>query len=158
VKTFLSLVKKTIAAPFVITKYHFRLWLHMNVLSRVEYKNRLTVGRGVIWNYGCYLNALGGISIGDNVLIGPHSIIVSTKHIAKDTSVPISAQGNALEKVIIESDCWIGANVTILAGVHIGRGCIIGAGAVVTHDIPPYSVAVGVPAKVIKARLRRETE
>jgi len=94
----------------------------MNVLSRVEYKNRLSVGKGVIWNYGCYFNALGGISIGDNVLIGANSVIVSISYIFKEVSVPIAAQGNALEEVIIESDCWIGANVTILAGVHIGRG------------------------------------
>nr|WP_143033346.1 DapH/DapD/GlmU-related protein [Prevotellamassilia timonensis] len=57
-------------------------------------------------------------------------------------------------KVIIEDDCWIGFNVIILPGVTIGKGSIIGAGAVVTKSIPPYSVAGGVPAKVIKSRLK----
>ena len=56
------------------------------------------------------------------------------------------------QDVIIEEDVWCGANVTILKGVTIGRGCIIAAGAVVTHDIPPYSIAGGIPSKVIKKR------
>ena len=55
-----------------------------------------------------------------------------------------------IEDVIIEADAWIGRNVTILSGVHIGRGCTIGAGAIVSKSLPPYCVAVGVPAKPIK--------
>jgi len=65
-------------------------------------------------------------------LWGANSVIVSTNNIFKDISVPIAAQGNALDAVIIKSDCWIGANVTILVSVRIGRGCVIGACAVVT--------------------------
>ena len=55
--------------------------------------------------------------------------------------------------MIIGDDCWIGRRVMIMPGVKIGEGCVIGAGAVVTKDIPPYSVAAGVPAKVVKTRM-----
>lgn len=55
--------------------------------------------------------------------------------------------------IIIEDDVWLGHSVTVCAGVTIGRGSVIGAGAVVTRDVPPYSIAVGAPAKVIKSRI-----
>ena len=64
-------------------------------------------------------------------------------------------QGTSEQKpVLIGNDVWLGRRVLIMPGVHIGDGCIIGAGAVVTKDIPPYSVAGGVPAKVLKSRIK----
>ena len=103
-------------------------------------------------NSFCHISGNGGVEIGDNVRIATQCVIVSANHKYEDSSVPIYLQGETKEKIIIEDDCWLGAGVKVLAGVHIGKGCVIGAGAVVTHDIEPYSVAVGVPAKVIKIR------
>ncbi|MEE1104690.1 MAG: DapH/DapD/GlmU-related protein, partial [Ruminococcus sp.] len=69
------------------------------------------------------------------------------------TDIPMMEQGKLEPKpVTIGDDCWIGRRVMILPGVHIAEGCVIGAGAVVTKNIPPYSVAAGVPARVIKSR------
>ncbi|MCX7595635.1 MAG: acyltransferase, partial [Fischerella sp.] len=65
-------------------------------------------------------------------------------------------QGVTCKGIIIEDDCWLGHGVTVLDGVTIGKGSVIGAGAVVTKDIPPYSVAVGIPAKVVKSRISDE--
>jgi len=74
-------------------------------------------------------------------------------HIYKDPKTPIRLQEIRAIGIIIEDDVWLGVGSTVLDGVTIGKGSVIGAGAVVTKDIPPYSIAVGVPAKVIKKRL-----
>lgn len=88
------------------------------------------------------------IIIGDRVAFGPNVSILAATH---ETSVESRRNGVEFAKeVIIGDDCWIGAGVSILAGVHIGEGCTIGAGAVVTKPIPPFSVAVGSPARVVK--------
>ncbi|WP_460241845.1 acyltransferase [Aurantivibrio infirmus] len=92
-----------------------------------------------------------GIVIKDDVLIGSSVHIYVDKHRFDNTQMPISMQGfYDSENVVIESGAWLGANVTVLPGVTIGRNSVIGAGSVVTNSIPDYSVAVGVPAKVIK--------
>ena len=116
------------------------------------YPYRVSLGNKVFINRNVYITAREKIVIGDNTMIGPHCIINSGMHKYKDRNVPIRDQGHTKEPIIIGKDVWIGANVTILPGVTIGDGSIIGAGAVVTHSIPEYSVAVGVPARVIKQR------
>jgi len=102
----------------------------------------------------CYLHGGGGIIIGKDVLIGPHCVINSTQHKFEDVSIIMRKQGTELKRIVIQDNVWLGANVTVTLGVTLGEGSIIGAGAVVTKDIPPYAVAVGVPAKVIKYRGR----
>lgn len=92
------------------------------------------------------------IILGDNLLMGPGVKIFSSNH--KTVKNQIMNQQEWLEKdVEIGDDVWLGANVVVVAGVKIGDGSIIAAGAVVTKDIPPYSIAGGVPARVIKKRL-----
>ena len=96
----------------------------------------------------------GDITIGDNVMFGPDVRIITSNHAFDRLDIPMREQGYEEEKpVVIGNDVWIGTRVLILPGVTIGDGCVIGAGAVVTKDIPPYSVAVGVPAKVVKNRI-----
>ncbi len=99
-----------------------------------------------------YLSGQGGIAIGDDVLLGPGVRVFSENHEFGDRVRPIRTQGEVRAPVTIESDCWIGAGATILASVRIGRGAVIGAGSVVTRDVPAYAVAAGNPAKVIRYR------
>lgn len=92
----------------------------------------------------------GGVSIGDRARISAHAVIVASEHVYEKLGYPDFGQTVEAKGIKIEPCVWIGANAVILDGVTIGTCSVIGAGAVVTKDIPPYSVAVGVPAKVIK--------
>lgn len=98
----------------------------------------------------------GNIKIGNRCLIAAHTGIIANNHKFDDLSIAIKDQGVTREGIVIEDDCWLGHGVTVLDGVTIGRGSIIGAGAVVTKSIPAFSIAVGVPAKVIKSRRHQE--
>jgi acetyltransferase-like isoleucine patch superfamily enzyme len=86
------------------------------------------------------------------VRIAPYVVINTVDHSFDNTSERIMNQGYTCAKVIIEDDVWIGSHVCINKGVTIGKGCVIGSGSVVTKNIPPYSIAVGVPCCVIKKR------
>ena len=102
---------------------------------------------------GMRARLVGPISIGNYVMMAPDVLIITVNHEFSDTETPMMFQGMAdYEPVTIEDDVWIGERVIILPGVHIGKGSIIGAGAVVAKDIPPYSIAVGNPARVIRSR------
>ena len=94
------------------------------------------------------------------VVVGPGLTIIAGDHNYREIGKYICDQHNKRpeddQDVIIESDVWIGANVTILKGVKIGRGSVVAAGAVVTKSCPPYSIIGGVPAKVIKQRFTAE--
>jgi len=94
----------------------------------------------------------GGITIGNNVLIGQAVTMHSESHNYKDPTKLIREQGISYRGIKIEDDVWIGSNSTVLDGVTIGTGSVIGAGSIVTKSLPPYSIAVGVPAKVIRKR------
>lgn len=105
---------------------------------------------------GIGINAVlhGTVTIGDDVMMGPECIIYTSNHSHKLTDNPMCHQGFEAERpVTIGDDVWIGGRVIILPGVNIGRGCIIGAGAVVTKDVPDYSIAAGNPARIVKSRL-----
>ncbi len=93
-----------------------------------------------------------GIEIGDAALISPGVVITSHQHSFRRTDVAIRKQPLQTGRVVIERDVWIGANATLLPGVRIGAGSIVGAGAVVTSDVPPGVVVVGVPARVLHDR------
>lgn len=106
------------------------------------------VGDNFFTNYNVTILDVAPVNIGDYVMIGPNVLITTVGH-------PISLKGRRqrLAKALpvnIGNDVWIGGNVVILPGITIGNNVVIGAGAVVTHDIPDNSVAVGVPARVIK--------
>ena len=106
----------------------------------------ITIGKNVFINFDCTFLALGGITIEDDVLIGPKVSLITENHPLN----PEERKGLTAKSILIKKNEWIGANATILAGVRIGRGAIIGAGAVVTHDAPSFTVLAGVPAKVIR--------
>ncbi|MGK7952954.1 MAG: DapH/DapD/GlmU-related protein [Xenococcaceae cyanobacterium] len=92
------------------------------------------------------------IKIGKDCLIASHVGIYASNHIFTDSNLEINKQERSYQGITIEDDCWLGSGVKVVDGVTIGKGSVIGAGAVVTKDIPPYSIAVGVPAKVISKR------
>jgi len=112
----------------------------------------ITIDESVYITDGVILYGRGGIEIGKYSGLGSHVKIYSSEHTFEDPSVPIMLQGGVRKKVIIGEDVHVYASAIVLAGVTIGNGAVIGAGAVVTKDIPSYSIAVGVPAKVIGKR------
>jgi len=112
----------------------------------------LKIGNNVGINHYCFIGVRGNIDIGDNVIFGPRVNVFSENHNFDKLDIPIKHQGVTKGKTVIGNDVWIGANVSIMSGVTVGDGCVIAAGAVVTKDIPPYSIVGGVPAKIIKTR------
>jgi acetyltransferase-like isoleucine patch superfamily enzyme len=114
----------------------------------------ITVGDWTAFNHGVHINASvgGNIVIGTNCPIGPGVVMRTASHKYMRSDVNIQDQGHDIADIVIENDVWIGANAVILGGVHIGRGAVVGAGAVVTKDVPSMAIVVGVPAKVIKFR------
>lgn len=93
---------------------------------------------------------IGPVSIGNNVIFAQNIVASGLNHEYRDVNQPIQAQKILVAPIVVEDDCWIAANSVITSGVTIGKHSVIAAGAVVTKDIPPYSVAVGNPARVIK--------
>ena len=122
----------------------------------------------VIESFACINNAVGDVVIGDHTRIGLHNTVIgpvkignhvnfaqgitvtALNHNFADANKRIDEQGVSTNPVTIEDDVWVGANAVILPGVKIGNHCVVAAGAVVTKDVPPHSLAAGVPAKVIK--------
>jgi acetyltransferase-like isoleucine patch superfamily enzyme len=117
-----------------------------------------TFGGTVIINQNTFLGEYviiyghGSVEIGENTLIAMHTCIVSSNHTIPAQNELIRSNPDILLPVKIGSDVWVGAGCKILGGVTIGNGCVIGAGSIVTGDLPPYSISIGSPAKVIKYR------
>jgi acetyltransferase-like isoleucine patch superfamily enzyme len=110
-----------------------------------EFGKNLTLGKHVFINIGCRVQDAGGITIGDNTLIGHGSTLTTLNH-AVD---PDRRADMTPAPIVIGDKVWLGADVTVLPGVTIGDGAIVGAGAVVTKDVPSSSIVAGVPAKLI---------
>jgi acetyltransferase-like isoleucine patch superfamily enzyme len=113
---------------------------------------RMSIGSGTWIGQQCFFHSAGSLIIGRNVGIGPGVKVITSFHADEGIEKPILHSRVELAAVTIEDDSDIGVGAIVLPGVTIGRGVQIGAGAVVTSDIPPYSVAVGVPARVIRSR------
>ena len=126
--------------------------------SRIQVYNKLTGnGANVTIGNNCYIGAslsiLAGanVEIGDDVLIASYVLITSEDHgMNPESEIPFMNQPLICKPVKIGDGTWIGEKASILPGVTIGKKCIIGTNAVVTKDIPDYSIAVGIPAKIIK--------
>lgn len=93
---------------------------------------------------------IGPITIGNNVIFAQNIVASALNHEYRDVTIPIHEQKILTAAIVVEDECWVAANAVITSGVTIGKHSVIAAGAVVTKNIPPYSVAVGNPAKVIK--------
>jgi len=110
------------------------------------------IGKNVYIGTGCCLHGHKGLEIGDDCLLSQNITITPYSHKFDDLKKPIYTQGGYSRKITIGKDCYIGKNVCILYSADIGEGSVIGAGSVVVRRVPPYSVAVGNPAKVIRKR------
>lgn len=126
-------------------------WIATNTSLSKRKPPRLTIGGRV--HIGAYsmIIAANKIDIGNNIIISERVTILDHMHSYEEVKVPIIDQPiYSKGPVVIEDDCFIGANSVILGNVKVGKHSVIGANAVVTKDIPPFSVVAGVPAKVIK--------
>ena len=132
--------------------FHYKKHYLNDIDSIICYPYKVSIGYNCFINRNVYITARSEITIGSNVLIGPGVIINSGMHHYKNPNILIRDQGHHIKPITIGNDVWLGANTMIMPGVIIGDGCVIGAGAIVTKSLPPYSVAVGVPAKIIKKR------
>lgn len=97
---------------------------------------------------GCTL--IGPVNIGNDIRLAQNIVMSGLNHNYEDITMPISDQGVSTAPIIIEDETWLGANCVVLPGVTIGRHCVIAAGSIVNRDIPPFSVAAGNPARVLK--------
>jgi len=125
---------------------------NVSIAPRVEFYNLRESVIGDHSGIGAY-SQIGTVKIGNYVMMGTYCFILSRNHRFDDLTIPMCQQGfYEDEPVVIEDDVWIGSKVIILPGLKIGRGSIIGAGAVVTKDVEPYSIVAGNPARVIGRR------
>ena len=135
----------------VVSKFVEYCGSNVNIEPKAIISHKLKIGdrSGIGKNSYC----AGDITIGKDVMMGPECVILTRNHAFDRVDIPMRMQGFAEEKpVVIEDDVWIGWRVTILSGIRVGKGSIIGAGAVVTKDVPSYAIVAGNPATVRKYR------
>ncbi len=113
---------------------------------------KVTIGEKINLGSGSFIYGYGDIEIGDNTLIANQVEIIGGDHTFDDLTRPMRFQGRSPSRIVIGEDVWIGTHAVIRGGVTIGKGAVIGAGAVVLQDIEEYAIAVGVPARVVRSR------
>ena len=128
------------------------IYIGHNTILKGYYKNTMSVGDNSWIGQNCYFHSAGGIKIGENVGIGPNVKILTSFHKEEGIEKPILFSALEFQAVVIEDDADIGIGTIILPGVKIGRGVQIGAGSIITGNIPDFAVAFGAPAKVIRYR------
>ncbi len=129
-------------------------FIQLGVGCRIQ--SNVYIGNNVTIGDNCQINEnvkLRYVTIGNQVLIAPGVTIIGVDHIIDNSDISIMNQGQVIENIIIGDNTWIATNAIILKGVHIGTGCVIAAGAVVTKDCQDYGIYGGVPAKLIRSRL-----
>lgn len=138
---------RALVAKFFLT----RCGTNVNIQKNTKFSHRCTIGNNS--GIGRYSVLHGPVYIGNDVMMGPNCTIYTQNHSYTDISKPMNLQGFSSERpVVIGNDVWIGGHVIILPGVKVGNHSIIGAGSVVTKDVPEFAVVGGNPAKVLKFR------
>jgi len=116
------------------------------------YKNFMSIGAHSWIGQNCFLHSAGGLRIEEAVGIGPNVTILTSSHEILNGNIPVIFSRLEFGEVVLEEGCDIGAGSIILPGLRIGKGAIIGAGSVVTKDIPPFEIWAGVPAQKVRKR------
>lgn len=124
---------------------------NVNIEKGAQFDSRISLGNNSGIGVNAFISAY--VTIGADVMMGPDCVILTANHGFDALDIPMWEQPfSAPKPVVIEDDVWIGTRVTILPGVRVGTGSIIGAGSVVTHNVEPYSIVGGNPAKLIRYR------
>jgi acetyltransferase-like isoleucine patch superfamily enzyme len=111
-----------------------------------DFGHNIRIGRNVFVNHACTFMDRGGITLEDNVLLGPKVNLITTNHLTE----PGRRRDTVSLPIVLKQGAWLGANVTVMPGVTIGENAIVGAGAVVTKDVVANAIVAGVPARVVK--------
>ncbi len=117
----------------------------------IDFASEVSLGNHVSMNRGVLINAQGGVTVGDWTMIGPGVTIYTQNHALDCGTTPRVLCSDSVAPVSIGRNCWIASNAVVLAGVSIGDGSAVAAGAVVTTNVPPRTLVAGVPARVIRA-------
>lgn len=125
---------------------------NVNIDKNARICSAISIGDNSGIGENCWLMQ-PGVTIGNDVMMGPDCFFLTTNHRFDETTIPMWRQGfDEPQPIVVEDDVWIGANSIIMGGVTVGRGSIIAAGSVVTHDVEAYSIVGGNPAKLIRMR------
>jgi acetyltransferase-like isoleucine patch superfamily enzyme len=128
-------------------------WVHVGAGTALRcHEGTLRIGDKCIFGRHNSVNCYLDVEIGPATMFADYVYVSDFDHIFRDRTVTVKDQGIAKARVRIGSDVWLGTKATVVRGVVVGSGTVVGANAVVTRDLPPYSVAVGAPARVIRAR------
>jgi len=125
------------------------LWIRAG--TDIWWPSNISIGESFL-NESLFFNGYGGIEIGDHCLIGKGCSFFSGGHNFQSLDDPIAEQGLMMAPIHLEDDVYLGINCIVLGNVRIGRGAVVGAGSVVTRDVPPLAVVAGNPAKLIRYR------
>jgi acetyltransferase-like isoleucine patch superfamily enzyme len=125
------------------------LWIRPGIT--VWWPEKISIGTSSM-NEDIHLNCFGVINIGERVLVGHRCTFFSDEHVFENLDELIWFQDRNPAPIVVEDDVYFGCNVVVLSGVTIGRGAVIGAGSVVTKDVPSLAVVGGIPARVIRYR------
>ncbi len=116
----------------------------------------MKIGDGVFIGENCLIDAIGGFQLGNFCALASHTTILTLDHYYRDTESIPWGEVRTIKPVVIEDYVWIGMNVSILPGVKIGEGAIVGLGAIVPKDVPPLAIVVGNPARIVGHRDEKE--
>jgi acetyltransferase len=122
----------------------------VDIGRRISFSSRFSLGDRSSVGDNTYI--LGKVTIGNDVMMAANCAFIASNHNISRTDIPMNQQGGSDEPIVVEDDVWICYGSTICAGVHIGKGAIIAAGAVVTKNVPEYTIVGGVPARVLRKR------
>jgi acetyltransferase-like isoleucine patch superfamily enzyme len=128
-------------------------WVHIGDGNSIRcHEGSMRIGDKVVFGKDNTVNGYLDIEIGGSTLVADWVYVCDFDHVTADIHAPIKDQGIVKSPVRIGPDCWLGAKVTVLRGTRVGRGCVLGAHAVVRGDVPDYAIAVGAPARVVRDR------
>ncbi|RLC65707.1 MAG: hypothetical protein DRI48_06430, partial [Chloroflexi bacterium] len=135
--------------------------MHGSVLHVYNFRDLpdagIWIGRNCFVGELCLIRGQGGVQIGDSVLLAPRVQILAVNHLFDDPPRPVIQQGITAQGIVVEDGAWIGAGAILVDGVRVGARAVVGAGAVVTRNVPPQTLALGVPARVVR-RLDADVE